>query len=104
MATDSTLRSLQRRLERWELNHLRQLAAELHERLERAEDEARRAWESAEFWRENAMQLQEELMDEGATIGLTKEGQLVVVKDDSAANSRPITSEINGVESHDKTD
>lgn len=74
------LAAIRRRLEKWELDHLRQLALELQERLERAEEEASRAWESAEFWRENAMSLQQELWDEGATIGITKTGQMVVAK------------------------
>lgn len=86
---DRTISTLRRRLEKWELEHLRKLAAELHERIEiaeeakrRAEDEASRAWESAEFWRENAFELQEELMNDGYTIGLTKEGQMVAIKSD----------------------
>mgnify|MGYP007121603325 CR=1 FL=1 len=78
--SDRTLNAIRRRFEKWELEHLRKLAAELHERCERAEDEARRAWESAEFWQQNAMELQETLMAEDFTIGLTKEGQLFAIK------------------------
>lgn len=72
------LKNLKARLERWELQHLRNLSTELAERLERAQDEVRYAWECCEMWQSNAMQLQEDLMEEGATIGLTKSGQLVV--------------------------
>jgi len=68
--------TLRNRLERWELDHLRALSAELSERLERAEDETQRAWESAEFWRQNAMELQETLIEADYTIGMTKEGQI----------------------------
>lgn len=86
---DKTLQNLCRRLEKWELDHLRKLAAELNERLERtqeklrrAEEEASRAWDMAEFWRENAMELQEALMAEDFDIGLTKEGQMAAMKRD----------------------
>lgn len=71
------LAALRRRLEKWELQHLRQLASELQERLERAEEEAALAWESAERWQQNAIELQEALMAEDFTVGITPEGRLV---------------------------
>lgn len=81
---DRTLGALQRKLERMELEHLRQHALELHEQLERSEDEARRAEESAEYWRESYMQMQEAFYDEGFVthrcIGINKAGELMVVK------------------------
>jgi len=79
------LGAMRRRLERWELQHLRQHALELQERMERAEEEAARAWESAEFWRDNAMELQEALMSDGFTVGITKSGQMVATKVDEVA-------------------
>lgn len=70
-----------------ELAHLRQHAADLAERLEQAEVEAERAAESAEFWQQHAMQLQEALHDgEFAThrsVGINKSGELMVVKHDA---------------------
>ena len=78
--TDRTLSALRRRLEKWELEHLRKLAAELADRLDRAEEEAARAWECAESWREDALRLTEELIDEGRTVGLTKAGEIVIVR------------------------
>lgn len=81
---NSTLRTLQRKLERMEIEHLRQHAAELHEKLERAEAEAAKTIESAEFWQSHAMQLQEALYDgEFSThrsVGITKAGELMVVQ------------------------
>lgn len=74
-----TIESLRRRLEKWELVHLRALAADLSERLERAENEMNYANDIAEFWRENAMELQRSLYDEGMTVGITKDGQIGVV-------------------------
>lgn len=88
---DKSLKALQRRLERMELEHLRQHALELHERLEHAEEQLRRAEaasqradEMSEYWRESYMQMQEALYDEDfathRSIGLTKDGALLVVK------------------------
>lgn len=86
MGTDPIIRKLQRRLEAWELGHLRQLASDLAERLEQAEEEAARANESAEFWERHAMQLQEALNDEGfathRSIGITQGGELLVVRNE----------------------
>lgn len=78
--SDRTLEALRRRLEKWELEHLRALAAELRERLDRAEDDASRAWESADYWQRNATDLQLELMENDFTIGLTKSGEIVATK------------------------
>jgi len=80
---DKKLKALQRKLERMELEHLRQHAFELHQRVEELEA----ATESAEFWQRHAMDLQEALHDgEFAThrsVGLTKAGELMVVRLDA---------------------
>jgi len=90
--SDRTIDALRRRLEKWELQHLRALAAELATRLERldddlsrARDESSRAWESSEFWQRNATDMQLELMEADYTIGLTKDGQVVFAKNGGAA-------------------
>lgn len=79
-----TLVGLKRRLDRWELDHLRQHAAELAERLEDAERRLSYADEQADFWREQCMRLEEAITDEdsgsGRQIGLTLSGDLVVVE------------------------
>lgn len=62
--TDRTLNALRRKLEQWELANLRQHCTELAERLERAEARAADAEYLAESWRENAFQLQRDLMDD----------------------------------------
>lgn len=80
MSAHDPLATMRRRLEKWELQHLRQHALELQERLDRAEEEAARAWESAEFWRDNAMELQEYLIEDGFTVGITQQGQMVATK------------------------
>lgn len=71
--------NLKRYLAKWEMEHLRRHAAELAERLEAAEENARYEREVAESWRENAFNLMEQMMDEGQQIGLTKSGEVVVV-------------------------
>ena len=55
--TDRTISNLRRRLERWELQHLRQHASALAERLERAEEEAARLIEAADFWHQQCMSM-----------------------------------------------
>lgn len=80
--TPATAR-IQRRLERWELQHLRALAAELQAQVEdlntRLQDEAR----MADFWRESHFELQQHLIDDtedGRSIGLTQSGELLVIR------------------------
>lgn len=78
--------NIRKRLDRWELDHLRKLVQEQADRLETAqeridalESEASRAWDAAESWRMNAMELVDDLQEAGQTIGLTQGGQLVVM-------------------------
>ena len=80
--------AIQRRLERWELDHLRTHCAELAERLDTAHDriaelesEVSRAWNAVESWRDDAWALSEDLQEAGKTIGLTLDGQLVLVEE-----------------------
>lgn len=96
-APDRTVQSLRRRLERWELEHLRRHAAELADRLERAaaeleqaQDEAQRAWHMAEHWREEALSLAHELMEAGAVVGITQDGQIGVVASGEATGDRAL--------------
>lgn len=80
---DPTLTALQRRLTRWELGHLRTLAAKqdarierLQEELARAREDALRAWESAEAWQRDAERLCAELQAIGAQVGINPSGEL----------------------------
>lgn len=78
------LNALQRKLERMELEHLRQHALELHQRLEKLEPELDSAIESAEFWQRHAQDLQAALADDyQAThrcVGITRDGELLVLQ------------------------
>ena len=79
---DRTMRALQKKLERMELEHLRQHALELYTRLEQAEAAA----QQAEFWQQHAMDLQEAINDPDFVthkcVGITKTGEMIVVRND----------------------
>lgn len=77
--TPATAR-IQRRLERLELEHLRQHAAELAERLEEAERRLSHAEYTAEFWHDQAFEMHNTAADAvGGMPGITMDGQLVVL-------------------------
>lgn len=87
-----TIAALRKRLERWELDHLRTLSVSLHEQLEAAHEridalqsDLDRAWRNAEAWQDDAMELVKQLEAEGQTVGLTVAGALVVVPEGGAA-------------------
>ncbi len=84
MSAPNSLRALQRKLERLELEHLRQHALELHERLERAEADLAYTEDAAEFWQRSFQMLEEAAADDlHAThrcVGLSQDGHLMVVQ------------------------
>jgi hypothetical protein len=84
---DPALRALRRRLERWELEHLRNHAACMAEHVEMLEGQLQRAEDCAESWREDAMRLIEDSLGEGEAPGLTMSGRLVVVKTDDQSQT-----------------
>jgi hypothetical protein len=77
--TTKEITNLKRYLAKLEVEHFRCHAAELAERLEVAEENARYEREVAESWRENAFDLMEQMMDDGQQLGLTKSGEVVAV-------------------------
>lgn len=77
---DRTLTNLRRRLEKWELDHLRSLCAQQAERIDQLESDLALTQQNADFWRDDAFELAQELMDDGKTVGLTREGHLGVVQ------------------------
>jgi hypothetical protein len=78
--TSPSLVSIQRKLNRWELDHLRHHALDLAERLELAEQLIEAAQSTSEYWREQCFELMQELQDHGAAIGITQAGQIGVVE------------------------
>lgn len=82
--TNRNLQALKRKLERMELEHLRRHALELHEQVEQLQNELNWTQDSLNFWQRDAMNMQEALLDpehaNGRCIGLTKSGELLVVR------------------------
>lgn len=79
---------IQAKLERWELQHLRALAAEQAERIEQLEQQLAAADDLAEFWRDAHHTLVDHLdhdSEDARCIGLTKDGALLVVRTGGAA-------------------
>lgn len=73
--------ALQRRFERWELQHLRLLARQQAEQIEELQRRAAWAEDCAERWRDDALDMQEQLAGEtGGQPGLTQDGRLVVAE------------------------
>lgn len=90
------IKRLRARFERWELTHLRELAASLHERLEEAErraEEAERqaAWSDrrADIAEQLNEEIEEDLRSHGEhnvpRIGLTQQGDLIILPKGGAA-------------------
>jgi hypothetical protein len=83
--TPATL-SIQRKLDRWELEHLRLLAAQQAEYIEELQRRLTWAEDCAERWRDDALDMQAQLADStGAAPGLTREGRLGIVAEGEAA-------------------
>lgn len=77
------IKKLRSRFERWELPHLRELAASLQERLEEAERRAHNAERTAEWLQDMHDHLEEELRRSGKRLGLTTKGDLVLLPETS---------------------
>lgn len=75
--------SIQRRLERWELDHLRALCAVQAEEIERLQLELNRAEDDAGMWHRAHEQLAEHF-DTQRAIGLTMAGEVVVLEGGAA--------------------
>lgn len=80
------LTTIQHKLDRWELIHLRALAASLHEQVEqlegnlvRARADAASAWREVDTWRDQVQSLIEELQATGREVGMTQSGELVTM-------------------------
>ncbi len=85
-ATPLNLKNIRTRLERWELDHLRALAASLDDQLETTTKRAEEAEMWAETWWRNVESLREELQnlasETGHAVDLTQQGEVLVVKVD----------------------
>lgn len=74
------LRRLKRRLERWELEHLREHAAALAAQVEDLQQRLDAAESAADFWWQQAENLRESAASDGLQLGLTVDGQVGVLE------------------------
>lgn len=75
---DTTLNRLRKKLERWELEHLRQHAADLSDRVDRAEESAHREATNADYWRDQCEDMWKD-MHQGGTLGLMIDGRVIAL-------------------------
>lgn len=81
---DKTLSNLKRRLEKAELEHLREHARDIAERLEMAEERARHAEDMADFYYEQHNNLIRSLTEqEDVTVCLAKDGTMTIKPTDT---------------------
>lgn len=79
MSLPPELRRLQRRLERWELEHLREHAAALAAQVEDLQQRLDAAESAADFWWQQAENLRESAAGDGLQLGLTVDGHTDVL-------------------------
>lgn len=88
--TKKTLKSLERRLDKLALAQLRETAAALQNQVEQLESELSSAQESADFWHEQATEMQLAMYDENYSthrcIGINKAGEMMVVTSNEQPN------------------
>ena len=79
---DRTLQNLRRKLEKAELEHLRQHCSELARRLEVCEERAQNAEEMAEHYWQEHMDLIQSLTDQDdIQLGMNKDGDIGIIKE-----------------------
>lgn len=76
---DTTLNRLQKKLDRWELEHLRQHASDLATRLELVEERLQQEYRNAEYWNDVCDQMHRDLREHGGQIGLTMDGRVIAL-------------------------
>ncbi len=77
--TKKCIKRIRSRLERWELTHLRELAASLHEQLQHAEMTAIDAERRADMFMDMNHAMHEELRNAGKAMAITPSGQMILV-------------------------
>lgn len=76
---DTTLNRLQKKLDRWELEHLRQHASDLACRLELAEEKACQERANSDYWQSRAEEIWRELTEQNGQLGLTMDGRVMAI-------------------------
>ncbi len=75
----NTLKRLEQKLDALALVQLRDIAAKLYEELEETKQRLICAEDSAEFWREQVFNIQDDLSDSDITLGMTNTGELLLI-------------------------
>jgi hypothetical protein len=80
--TQKCIKRMRSRLERWELSHLRELAADLHTQLEASQARAEAAEAMAELWQQDFEMAMREVREANpdAAIVLTLDGAMHIVQ------------------------
>lgn len=85
------LQRIRTRLEKLELEHLRRVICEQAERIEELEaqlttarEDADYAWQCSDSWQEQHMATLQEAMEMGVQVGLTRDGEVVLVSTEGA--------------------
>lgn len=79
----AALARIQAKLDRWELEHLREHASELAATNEMLRERLAAAEERADWWHDQVMSMQEQLADD-LCVGMTRDGHLGIVQKEAA--------------------
>ncbi len=77
-ATHPFVVNLRRKLERWELDHLRRISLDQADKIELLECNLARETDRADYWRGECMAIIEQLQESGQSVGLTMAGEILV--------------------------
>lgn len=89
---DTTLNRFRKKLERWELEHLRQHASDLAARLELAEERAHKEATNADYWHDQCGELWRD-MHQGGTLGLMIDGRVIALANHALISEALIAAE-----------
>lgn len=81
--SNPTIRSIRAKLERWELQHLREHCNQLGQRVEDLELDLTRESNNANYWQRQCQNLISDLQDAGQEVGMEVSGELVAFQFDN---------------------
>lgn len=90
--SDRAIQRLRHKLERLELDRLREMVVDLHQRLQAAEEQVTQAEEVADYWRQAFWQLEEATQSRDfntPTIGITQDGRILVQPHTTPTETHP---------------
>ena len=86
--TDRTFTAIRRKLEAWELEHLRALVSTQADRIDRLLTEVDILEQNAEFWRNRAEDLVREITDADFNYSITPDGQMGIVANEPTVREK----------------